>query len=221
MPRSKGKKYIYYKINKRREDGKKAAPTPCKTNILQRARRAAHGVSPTLDARGVPRLPPSLPMVCLVPSRHLCAAVCVVDCGQEVPQLRFPGRDDRPVAVPGERVRPGRVHQHLRGRQGDRVGLRRRRQTPQPVLSSATLPHRCQQKDSASPKGTQASQTPPSACCCWPPGAPACRLLWRSEPTPSDHTGICKQKCRNTQALSLWARSGFQCVPGVRAEQPT
>lgn len=65
--------------------------------------------------------------------------ISVVDCGQEIPQLRLPGRDDRPVAVPQERLCPGRVHQHLCRWLRDRAGLCWRCQAPQPILSTATL----------------------------------------------------------------------------------
>ena len=131
---------------------------PCTTDIFLHPHPVMRAAARPLHPLQSRHYPPSL--VCLLPSRHLAPAVCVVDRGQEVPQLRLPGRDDGPVAVPEERLRAGRVHQHLRRRPGDRVGLCRCRQAPQPVLSSAASPRHCQQKDSASPKGTPASLTP-------------------------------------------------------------
>lgn len=47
-------------------------------------------------------------------------------CGEEVPQLQHPLRHDGRVAVPEERLRAGRVHQHLRCWRWDWAGLQRR-----------------------------------------------------------------------------------------------
>lgn len=142
--------------------------------------------------------------VCLVPSRHLGPAVCVVDRGQEVPELWLPSWDDGPVAVPEECLRAGWVHQHLRRRPGDRVRLCRRRQAPQPVLSSVASPHHWQHKDSASSKPTPASLTSlphrlgkhllVAGHLLLAPWTLACCLLGRSQPTPSDPAGICRRQ---------------------------
>lgn len=82
-------------------------------------------------------------VICFMPSLHLCPTISVVDCVQEIPQLQFPSWDDRPVAVSQERLCPGWIHQHLCSRLGDWAGLRRCRQAPQPILSTAALLHPC------------------------------------------------------------------------------
>lgn len=104
-------------------------------------------------------------VICVMPSHHLCPTVSAVDCSQEIPQLWFSSWDDRPVAVPQERLCPGWIHQHLCSWQWDWVGLRGRRQAPPPILSMVILPHHCWRKTQLLWRTLPPSQTPLPPLC--------------------------------------------------------
>lgn len=176
----------------------------------------------------------SFSVICFTPSRHLCPTISVTDCGQEIPQLRYPSWDVGPEAVPQERLRQRRVHQHLCSRLGDWAGLRRRRQAPQPILSTGHLAPSLQQKDSASPKGLQLPRLPfriASGKLFFFFFKSGRILLVSSELQPAVFCEGQRQpplitqesasrNARNSQALSLWALSGFSGC-GVSVREPT
>ena len=159
-------------------------------------------------------------------------AISIADCGQEIPQLRFPGWDDGSVAVPQERLRPGRVHQHLRGRQRDRAGLCGRGQAPQPILNLAVSPHRCCRRTPPSPQGlwlhtllfhaTSGNFCLYQATSLWHPwNPPACWLWPKSAPSPSGQAGIPQAEKRETVKLSAFRTwTGFRVFGGRCRGEP-